>query len=143
MTNKKIHNSFTTLKQYCEDAEFKGYDPYDGLNSTLFQSFPFIKNSRLFIRSRTEQIERTQGSIITFAFSQGHHALFNQVSVELLPLDFIGWYPHYGLTFRFSWSAVYDATLGPVKFPASFGLIPTDSSATGLIALPERTFFML
>jgi len=45
--NNTIHNSFKTLKKYCEDAEFKGYDPYDGLNSTLFQSIPFIKKSRL------------------------------------------------------------------------------------------------
>jgi rhamnogalacturonyl hydrolase YesR len=45
--NNTIHQSFRNLKQYCEDAAFKGYDPYDGLNSTLFQSIPFIKKSRL------------------------------------------------------------------------------------------------
>src|SRR5688572_17894446 len=40
--NKKIHNSFASLKQFCEDEKFKGYDPYDGLNSRLFQAMPII-----------------------------------------------------------------------------------------------------
>jgi len=42
-----IHKSFRALQQYCEVAEFKGYDPYDGLNSKLFQSVPFFKHNRL------------------------------------------------------------------------------------------------
>ena len=42
-----IHQSFNVLRKYCEDAEFKGYDPYDGLNSKLFQSIPFIPKIRL------------------------------------------------------------------------------------------------
>lgn len=35
------------LKQYCESECFKGWDPYDGLNSRVFQSFPFLKESAL------------------------------------------------------------------------------------------------
>jgi hypothetical protein len=49
MQEDKIHHSFSVLKKYCEDNEFKGYDPYDGLNSKLFNAIPFAKKSR-FIR---------------------------------------------------------------------------------------------
>ena len=35
--------SFQKLKEYCEKEEFKGWDPYDGLNSKFFNSIP-IKN---------------------------------------------------------------------------------------------------
>ena len=45
---KEIKNSFTKLKDYCEREEFKGYDPYDGLNSKLFQSIPGISKNKFF-----------------------------------------------------------------------------------------------
>ncbi|MEM9649363.1 MAG: delta-aminolevulinic acid dehydratase, partial [Bacteroidota bacterium] len=32
--------SFKKLKSYCESERFKGWDPYDGLNSKVFQSLP-------------------------------------------------------------------------------------------------------
>ena len=41
----KITESFSGLKSYCESENFKGWDPYDGLNSKLFQH-TFLKNSR-------------------------------------------------------------------------------------------------
>ena len=36
----KINNSFTLLKNYCENQLFKGWDPYDGLNSWVIQKTP-------------------------------------------------------------------------------------------------------
>lgn len=39
--------SFLRLKNYCEQEGFKGWDPYDGLNSKVFQSLPFLKKSAL------------------------------------------------------------------------------------------------
>lgn len=33
-------NSFLKLKSYCEAENFSGWDPYDGLNSRLFQATP-------------------------------------------------------------------------------------------------------
>lgn len=39
---------FDNLKSYCENENFKGWDPYDGLNSRLFQSIPIIRSSRFF-----------------------------------------------------------------------------------------------
>jgi rhamnogalacturonyl hydrolase YesR len=47
MIVEKIHTSFNDLRNYCEAAQFKGYDPYDGLNSKLFQRIPFLPKSRL------------------------------------------------------------------------------------------------
>jgi len=39
--------SLDKLKEYCEKEGFKGYDPYDGLNSRLFQNLPLIPKARL------------------------------------------------------------------------------------------------
>lgn len=36
----KIESSFLKLKNYCEAENFKGWDPYDGLNSKVFQALP-------------------------------------------------------------------------------------------------------
>lgn len=41
------NNSFACLRDYCENEKYKGWDPYDGLNSRIFQAFPFFKNSPL------------------------------------------------------------------------------------------------
>ena len=38
---KHINNSFLKLKSYCEAENFAGWDPYDGLNSKVFQALPF------------------------------------------------------------------------------------------------------
>jgi rhamnogalacturonyl hydrolase YesR len=46
MTATKFKRSFKELTAFCEAEEFKGYDPYDGLNSRLFQKMPFIPKSR-------------------------------------------------------------------------------------------------
>jgi len=45
--NQKIINSFNKLKTYCEKEQFKGWDPYDGLNSKLFRATP-LRKSALF-----------------------------------------------------------------------------------------------
>lgn len=40
-------HSFLKLKQYCETEGFKGWDPYDGLNSKVFQAIPLLKKSAI------------------------------------------------------------------------------------------------
>ncbi len=46
MTKKQhILNSFQHLQSYCESEHFKGWDPYDGLNSRVFQALPLLKDS--------------------------------------------------------------------------------------------------
>ena len=49
--SKNINNInvvFDKLMQYCVQEEFKGYDPFDGLNSKFFQSIPFVRRHRFF-----------------------------------------------------------------------------------------------
>jgi len=47
---KKIdfNSSFQKLKTFCESEDFKGWDPYDGLNSKLFNKVPYLNKSRFF-----------------------------------------------------------------------------------------------
>lgn len=45
MVNRKCIDSFKQLKEYCEKEHYKGWDPYDGLNSKVFQALPFFKNN--------------------------------------------------------------------------------------------------
>ena len=40
-TDQKLLTAFIKLKAYCEKEDFKGWDPYDGLNSKIFQALPF------------------------------------------------------------------------------------------------------
>jgi rhamnogalacturonyl hydrolase YesR len=44
---KFIEDSFIDLKKFCEKEEFKGWDPYDGLNSWIIQK-TILGKSRLF-----------------------------------------------------------------------------------------------
>ncbi len=44
---KEIINSLCRLKAFCEQERFKGWDPYDGLNSRVFQAFSLLKKSAL------------------------------------------------------------------------------------------------
>jgi rhamnogalacturonyl hydrolase YesR len=39
-------DSLDKLQKYCEAENFKGYDPYDGLNSRFFQALPFVSKNR-------------------------------------------------------------------------------------------------
>lgn len=36
----QFNQSFSKLKTYCEQEDFKGWDPYDGLNSKIFNALP-------------------------------------------------------------------------------------------------------
>ncbi|HMI79431.1 MAG TPA: hypothetical protein VK484_11605 [Ferruginibacter sp.] len=45
--NSQITGSFNRLKTYCESEDFKGYDPYDGLNSGFFRAIPLVPKNRI------------------------------------------------------------------------------------------------
>jgi rhamnogalacturonyl hydrolase YesR len=52
LTLKKVQtisDAYHLLARFCDQENYCGYDPYDGLNSRLFQKIPFFRNSR-FIR---------------------------------------------------------------------------------------------
>ena len=40
LTMSSANKAFISLKEYCEAEDFKGWDPYDGLNSKIFQATP-------------------------------------------------------------------------------------------------------
>jgi len=48
MDNDLALTSFKRLKDYCEEEHYKGWDPYDGLNSKVFQALPLLKKSAFF-----------------------------------------------------------------------------------------------
>ena len=43
----RIVESFSKLQKYCEAEDFKGWDPYDGLNSRIFNAVPLLNKSAL------------------------------------------------------------------------------------------------
>lgn len=43
-----VENNLDRIREYCEEQNLLGWDPFDGLNSKIFQSLPVIKNNRLF-----------------------------------------------------------------------------------------------
>jgi len=47
MEKNKFSESYLKLKNYCEQQHFKGWDPYDGLNSRVFQALPGIRDCKL------------------------------------------------------------------------------------------------
>jgi rhamnogalacturonyl hydrolase YesR len=44
--NSRFFDAFRKLEEYCLREEYKGYDPYDGLNSRLFKAIPLVGRIR-------------------------------------------------------------------------------------------------
>jgi rhamnogalacturonyl hydrolase YesR len=42
----KFSSSFSRLKKFCEEEQFEGWDPFDGLNSRVFQNLIFVKRNK-------------------------------------------------------------------------------------------------
>lgn len=61
----QIEESFNKLKGYCEIQKFKGWDPYDGLNSKLFQATP-LKRSALARLILIQTFKRNPINLRTF-----------------------------------------------------------------------------
>ena len=38
-SNEILRDALLKLKKYCEKENFKGWDPYDGLNSKIFNAY--------------------------------------------------------------------------------------------------------
>lgn len=43
--NKRLYNIFDRLRHYCEAEDYRGWDPYDGLNSRVFKAIPLAGRS--------------------------------------------------------------------------------------------------
>jgi len=67
-------DSFIKLKSYCESENYKGWDPYDGLNSKMFQAIPFLSKNRFFRLAWIQLFKRSPINFrkITFV-KKGHN----------------------------------------------------------------------
>jgi len=45
---QEARKSLDRLQKYCEAEQFRGWDPYDGLNSKIFHAIPGLNKSRFF-----------------------------------------------------------------------------------------------
>jgi hypothetical protein len=77
---EKIQNSLFKLSEYCKSEGFKGYDPFDGLNSSFFQKMPLLSKSRL---ARLVWIQLFKRSPINFRSLVGVRKEFNPKALAL------------------------------------------------------------
>tara|TARA_R110002096_G_scaffold341890_6_gene534783 strand:+ start:430 stop:1593 length:1164 start_codon:yes stop_codon:yes gene_type:complete len=74
-----LKNSFQKLKTYCEQENFKGWDPYDGLNSWVIQKTPLGKSRFL----RLAWIQLFKQNPINFRFLFGVKKDYNPKGLGL------------------------------------------------------------
>jgi len=77
---EKIKGSLNILTDYCVKEGFKGWDPYDGLNSSLFQSVPLLARSRY---ARLAWIQFFKRSPLNFRTLAGVKKDFNPKALGL------------------------------------------------------------
>ncbi|MBR5743931.1 MAG: delta-aminolevulinic acid dehydratase, partial [Muribaculaceae bacterium] len=44
----KVTAALKKLRDYCESENYKGWDPYDGLNSKVYRAIPLLKRSAMW-----------------------------------------------------------------------------------------------
>ena len=89
MEHPSILASFQKLKNYCENEEFKGWDPYDGLNSRLFNALPVIRNNRF---CKLSWIQFFRRSPINFRQITGIKKEFNTKGLALFLTSYCNLY---------------------------------------------------
>ncbi len=127
--NKKFEASLESLISFIESENYQGWDPYDGLNSSIFQSIPFVKANRfcrlawiqLFKRSpinlrRIAGVKKEHNTKGLALFLSGYCRLYqtspnkellekiNSLSELLLQLKSEGW-SGYCWGYNFDWQA--------------------------------------
>ncbi len=65
--SEKIKESFAKLADYCERENYKGYDPFDGLNSKLFDIIPILKENKFFKIAWIQFFKRSPINFRSFA----------------------------------------------------------------------------
>ena len=70
MSDPTIHDAFTKLFAWCRTHNFAGHDPYDALNSRLFQATP-LKHSRLARLAWTQVVKRSPVNLRGIALVPG------------------------------------------------------------------------
>ncbi len=67
------YNSFNRLRTYCEAENYKGWDPYDGLNSKVFQALPLLQKSALCRLAMIQGFKRCPVNLRPLAFVPKEH----------------------------------------------------------------------
>ena len=62
------YDSFSRLRAYCEAENYMGWDPYDGLNSKVFQAMPLLKKSALCRLAVIQGFKRCPVNLRSLAF---------------------------------------------------------------------------
>lgn len=75
-----VLQSLSDLQAFCVKEQFKGWDPYDGLNSSLFQSIPFISRNRI---ARLAWIQFFKRSLVNFRNFSGVKKGYNPKGLGL------------------------------------------------------------
>jgi hypothetical protein len=78
--NLVLNEVFNDLKLFCEKENFKGYDPFDGLNSQFFEIFPFFKKNKYFKLAWLQFFKR---SPFNFRFITGVKKSYNPKGLGL------------------------------------------------------------
>lgn len=73
MENKEFLDVLVDLKTYCEKEQFKGWDPYDGLNSKVFNSIPGLNKSALCRLIVIQGFKRCPVNLRPIAFIKKEH----------------------------------------------------------------------
>ncbi|MEO8852876.1 MAG: hypothetical protein ABI359_03800 [Ginsengibacter sp.] len=84
-----VLKSLSALEGFCEKEEFKGWDPYDGLNSSVFQSIPFIPKNRI---ARLSWIQFFKRSPINLRKIAGVEKEFNSKGLGLFLASYCNLY---------------------------------------------------
>lgn len=64
---------FEKLRRFCESEKFSGWDPYDGLNSKVFQAVPFLRRSALCRLVMIQGFKRCPWNLRRFAMVPKEH----------------------------------------------------------------------
>ncbi len=84
-----LKQSFLKLKDFCERENYRGWDPYDGLNSSFFQSLPIISKNRFF---RLAWIQFFKRSPINFREITGVKKGYNAKGIGLFIIGYCNLY---------------------------------------------------
>ena len=83
--NSEWTQSFQGLRHYVEQEAFRGWDPFDGLNSRLFRSIPLLKNNKW---ARLAWLQFHKRSPINFRPLTGVPKVYNAKGLALFVLGY-------------------------------------------------------
>ncbi|NLD50030.1 MAG: hypothetical protein GX660_23045, partial [Clostridiaceae bacterium] len=80
---KAAEDSFGLLEKYCRLEEYKGWDPYDGLNSKVFKGLPFLMKSDIARLAWIQLFKRSPVNLRRLCFvPKGHNPKGNALLIS-------------------------------------------------------------